>query len=274
MLRKLFLTLFSFLSALLIFGQCATVIPNEFLEYRIENNNQQKELVSYNLNKTLSVKVYRVASSLDVYDIAIGDYGPVWDELNEVFDKIGLQFDLCIEEDIPNYNYNILDLKVDTATGLNKYDEMVALHYTPNVINVYYVEEIKNFPDGGNPSGFAFMPGGADVIVLTKGSGPTTAIHEMGHFLGLFHTFETGNELVDGSNCETAGDMICDTPADIDGNTTNCQYNDQQKDANGDYYTPYLSNYMSYYGSCTCRFTNGQYNMMAMVFLEQRNYLW
>jgi len=39
--------------------------------------------------------------------------------------------------------------------------------------------------------------------------------HEMGHCLGLFHTFETMfcAESPDGSNCTTCGDMVCDTAA-------------------------------------------------------------
>ncbi|MBL0071623.1 MAG: hypothetical protein IPP34_07360 [Bacteroidetes bacterium] len=35
----------------------------------------------------------------------------------------------------------------------------------------------------------------------------------MGHFFGLYHTFETqfGSELANGSNCATTGDLVCDT---------------------------------------------------------------
>jgi len=45
--------------------------------------------------------------------------------------------------------------------------------------------------------------------------------HEMGHVLNLWHTHhgcETDGiwEATDGSNCETSGDFICDTPADPD----------------------------------------------------------
>jgi hypothetical protein len=38
----------------------------------------------------------------------------------------------------------------------------------------------------------------------------------MGHFLGLLHTHEDsfGKENVDGTNCRTAGDLLCDTKAD------------------------------------------------------------
>ena len=41
--------------------------------------------------------------------------------------------------------------------------------------------------------------------------------HEMGHLIGLFHPWESqfGLECVNGSNCATAGDLLCDTPASI-----------------------------------------------------------
>ena len=47
--------------------------------------------------------------------------------------------------------------------------------------------------------------------------------HEMGHCLNLYHPFQGPNgclELVNGSNCEECGDLVCDTPADFFGNIT------------------------------------------------------
>ena len=48
------------------------------------------------------------------------------------------------------------------------------------------------------------------------GGNDTTLSHELGHYFDLYHTHETsfGTECPSGSNCQSAGDMVCDTPAD------------------------------------------------------------
>jgi len=113
-----------------------------------------------------------------------------------------------------------------------------------------------------------------------------TISHEIGHEFRLDHTFERSNgvELVDGSNCATAGDLICDTPADpnrndlVSGNDCIWEgtYEDENgfeihlRDANGDKYTPSLSNLMSNYGVWGCRhdFTVQQ-SVIMHDFIEQ-----
>lgn len=84
--------------------------------------------------------------------------------------------------------------------------------------------------------------------------------HEMGHVLGLWHThhgtmYEGGDasqcaELVDGSNSDTCGDYIEDTPADphlnFNVNPITCQWLGTGIDANGDYYAPDTRLIMSY----------------------------
>ena len=260
-----------------LFGQCGTIIPDAHKENPIIIQDQNKGLIKNYLNKTLSVNVFVVASDLNTYDFLLVDYKPLWDELNEIFEPIGLSFELCFEQKIPNYNYNNdLVLGETENPNLLKDDEMFAQYYMDNVINVYYVESIYAEELDG-VGGYAYLPGGPDIIVLRKSSGIKTLVHEIGHFFGLYHTFETsfGAELVNKNNCGEAGDLVCDTPADNNGEYSDgCVYLGPGTDANGDYYTPYLSNYMSYYGACVCRFTNGQYNRMAWNYLNIRNYLW
>ncbi|MBD8489821.1 T9SS type A sorting domain-containing protein [Echinicola sp. CAU 1574] len=81
--------------------------------------------------------------------------------------------------------------------------------------------------------------------------------HEMGHCLNLFHTFQgtmAGTpgcaEAINGSNCNSCGDLVCDTPAD-DGFGTTFGFN------------PDLTNIMSYYPDAD-HFTNGQGQRMLL----------
>lgn len=90
--------------------------------------------------------------------------------------------------------------------------------------------------------------------------------HEMGHCLGLLHTFEDfmGAECPDGSGCGSDGDFVCDTPADFPGSqnmSSGCTYTGSQTiNCNGSTqtYNPPTSNIMSYWASCYALFTAGQ----------------
>jgi hypothetical protein len=83
--------------------------------------------------------------------------------------------------------------------------------------------------------------------------------HEVGHCLGLMHTFETVNglEKINGSDASTTGDQVTDTPADpfaYNGNAcftvsnNNCTYNGTCTDPGGaTNFTPPYNNLMAYW---------------------------
>lgn len=133
-----------------------------------------------------------------------------------------------------------------------------------DAINIYLVKDLFNFGAQGIAS-FTFSP--YQGILVIHGSAPySTTPHEVGHYFDLFHTHETafGAECVDGSNCSTAGDLLCDTPADprlgSDNVNFQCAYTGNETDScNADSYAPDVTNYMSYSRRhCRTTWTSGQ----------------
>lgn len=183
--------------------------------------------------------------------------------LNEYYFPAGIEFYFCGTG--PNFidNSQFYDFQSTEEGAL-----ALAAGENNNAINMYFVDEIDNTGGPSFTAGYAYAPANAvqsTRIVLRNDNvaDGSTIVHEMGHHFALLHTFETavvplpgggfggGAELVNGSNCTTAGDIICDTPADPGFNGTNvnlaCQYVGTATDANNDLYNPMIENVMSYY---------------------------
>jgi gliding motility-associated-like protein len=152
-------------------------------------------------------------------------------------------------------------------------------------INIWYVSDIEletvaKFDCGKwarlNGGGYATMPPALPatdgIVVSSFGS---LLAHEMGHYLGLYHTFEGLNCKND--DCTVDGDKVCDTPPDASlGNSFSCNQPDNSC------YTDTLSgftkdmpdqitNFMDYGNeSCHNEFTPGQAQRMIAVIHTQR----
>lgn len=222
------------------------------------------------LGRTLSISVHSIEDSLGVPSVTISDAQNMIASLNTAFAPICLQFSLCKFEIIKNYKYS-------TFFSFTDEPEVNALYNHANMINIYCPRRV--FVGSAIGVGIEFggySPLGGSVnsnTVLVANASGDVAIHELGHFFGLMHTFENpGSELVNGSNCATAGDLICDTEADFDATQQfppvfiGCNYVGNLVDSNGDFYTPLLANYMSY-SPCGCKFTHQQYLRMAATYL-------
>lgn len=229
-------------------------------------------------NKTLALSVHIVLDTAGNTNISQVAINASITSLNAAFAKMCLQFKICKQDTIPESMYDVYDEAKHQVEMGTKYD-------VPNTINIYYV--IDNAACGKAPLPMGPSPIPYSVtrdFIFIKKSCPDAIIHEMGHFFGLQHTFETsgGVELANGSNCAISGDSICDTEADpypatqlTPGTCTLTPASKALKDVNGDYYTPPICNIMSYYsGPCTKYFTTEQFNKMLLMYRTKRNYLW
>lgn len=187
------------------------------------------------------------------------------EELNEQFAVANVQFFICSTHLIANDDY------YDFNKGLET--EVTRRYNISGTLNLYFVNNIIG--PGGLICGYAYLPStDKHHMFLTNDcvTQGTTHLHEMGHYLGLYHThgkfnYQLTDELVNGDNCSTAGDEICDTPADP--NVANwidadCDYAAELRDANGDLFAPDPHNMMSYgHGHCRDYFTAGQYQRIS-----------
>lgn len=101
-----------------------------------------------------------------------------------------------------------------------EFAQMHTEHYEHEAIHIFFVNTLS-VADGTNHCGistpsFLLSNGIAVNNSCAPPSDNSTLPHQMGHYLGLFHTHETifGVECPSGSNCSLTGDLTCDTPAD------------------------------------------------------------
>jgi hypothetical protein len=222
------------------------------------------------LNRELSIVFHVVLDSSGQPGVTAASMDGAIDKLNAAWKPICISFKKCSVNYIPNYNYNQWTDTQDEPTCFPNY-------CVDKTINIFLVENILSPSNAGGYAG-EFSLGNCNRIVELKSAvNGNVTIHEMGHFFGLPHTWVVNNELVIRSNCYNTGDGFCDTESDPypQGKDPNepCGFKAGPKDANNNYYTPPVDNFMTYFKGCNCRFTQEQYNFMAYEFLTKGTFL-
>ena len=219
--------------------------------------------------RVLSIHLHLVANSLYNYYPDNAGVQQALVNLNEAFERSGISFRYCEIDSIENYKYN--DFSIDYEIP-----EIKTLYYKAGVINVFVVGDIEKQGIFSRIEGYTFFPGGDDIIIITKLDFTSNGLaHQMGHFFGLYNTYEDGFgiELLDGSNCSTAGDLICDTPADVPVGMNGCVPFYTVTDSTGNKYHHPFNNMMSGNKFCRCVFSIAQMNKMAYNLQHARSYL-
>lgn len=227
-------------------------------------------------------------------------------EMNEFYAATEMRFYLK-----PHPTYGLFDYTINNNNVYNTQTNTILMQSRRNqsAINVYVVNEPGN---SNNQPGqvLGYYNPGTDWLVMRKtevnGNGNGTLNHEMGHFFSLRHphygwennpfdptdptwpiapTFSPPEpygailtEFVNGSNCSTAADLLCDTPADYcfgyGWPNGNCVYTLGAKDPMGVQVDPMENNIMGYFIGCDYVFTPSQITtMLADREASDRNYL-
>lgn len=191
-------------------------------------------------------------------------------ELNEDYAPYDFQF--FFAGGTFNYINNTAFYENHSATT----NSVMAFQRDSRALNVFIVESANT--DGGNGNGvtLAYYNIPRDWIVITKTyirKDDNTLSHEIGHFFSLNHTFSgweseaynTENvpapvnspggvptERQNRTNCENAGDFICDTDADYNNGLgwNGCDFTRNVLDPQGNRIDPHERNHMSYFLSC------------------------
>ncbi|KAG5924852.1 hypothetical protein E4U42_004537 [Claviceps africana] len=167
--------------------------------------------------------------------------------MNDNYENMGFQFTL------KKIDYTV---NVDWAGGQYGFAMKKQLRKGDyGTLNLYYVNTVAKsstgaitgtcqFPNNRGNSGDNLISDGCVIRLDTMSNGQTTT-HEVGHWLGLFHTFQGG--------CTGDGDMVADTPAcrptwTCDEETDTCPQLPGKDD---------VHNFMAY-GNCRNWFTDGQ----------------
>lgn len=184
-------------------------------------------------------------------ELALASANTLWSESGIQFCKPGATIEHLSDE-----LYN----NTDTLSEVN---ELRSMDQVPDTINVYFVNNLRI--EIGSLCGISsFTTSAVQGIAVDNGclphtGNPSTFAHELAHYFDLYHTHEPafGDECTDGLNCDIAGDLVCDTPADpnVRGDVSpgDCVWNgNDQPDCGEGPYTPPVRNVMSYSPS-TCR---------------------
>lgn len=232
------------------------------------------------------------------------------EHLNEAFANSGsyahangvntnIQFCLAAQDPLGQYTNGItrtFSLLTNLMIETQDLELKDLIRWDPNkYLNIWLVNEISSISMGAGVAGYAYFPTSQgqpeDGIVNEAAYFGSTQdnskvhIHEAGHYLGLYHTFEGG---CTNNDCQTDGDMVCDTPPDnstasvpCSAQPNTCSSDDDDTSTNNPFRPIALGglgdqpdqfkNYMDYgYQTCQAYFSEGQSERMYAAISTQR----
>lgn len=238
---------------------------------------------------TLRVFIHNITNN----DGTLGNLSPIntisstiMAELNSRFNPLNIYFEKKGDEQISSTaiynNFTFIESLGGDFNADGKFDYF-NLNAQDDAIDIYILQNTPTVPVIGQTTvdGIAAEIGSTSLVVFGQTNTPLnlkTLVHEMGHCLGLYHTFhgacgtgEPGND-EDEKNPFFTGDYVDDTPPDpthdfnqVDANCNNVSANIRNLCTNatsslsGAGFNPLPNNFMDYISdACRTGLTNGQ----------------
>lgn len=264
------------------------------LEIQKGLNESKQKLLSHNSNLKIIPVVVHVIHDGGTNNISDAQIQSQIDVLNEDFRKIiatngygngvDTEIEFCLAKKDPQGKCTNGIVRINSPLSNHQTyqrSQLKLLSYWDNTryLNMYVVKNINN---GSGILGYSSFPGGPaneDGIVVrhdyfgkigtAASSLGRTTTHEIGHWFGLYHTFNGGC----GIDTCADGDLVCDTPPAANPNfgcpTINSCSNDIPN------VNDQIQNYLDYSDdNCKNMFTNGQKQRMHSTLVSLRNDIW
>lgn len=271
----------------------STQINKAELEIQSGINKAEQKILSHNPNLKIIPVVVHVIHDGGTNNISDAQIQTQIDVINEDFRKkfgtngfgagVDTDIEFCLAKKDPNGKCTNGIVRINSPLSNHQtYQRSLLknLSYWDNTryLNMYVVKNINN---GGGILGYSSFPGGPaneDGIVVrhdyfgkigtAASSLGRTTTHEIGHWFGLYHTFNNGC----GTDTCSGGDLVCDTPPVANPNfgcpgTVNSCTIDSKPDQ--------TLNYMDYTNdNCKNIFTAGQKLRMQSTLTTIRDTIW
>lgn len=259
---------------------CGTSEPSqEDIKYLREVINRANGDALRNAGLTaIPIRVHIINQSNGTGGLSLANLNKGISYINYHYLEAGIEYYICGIDYINDDQFYDLDKSQEAA--------LTAGNQVDNAINIYFANTLTS--GESNICGYAYFPGNNNLYntIIIKNScayssDNGTFPHELGHYFSLYHTHQSTSEgntdtfaehvprSGANSNCDSAGDYLCDTEADPkydsqEFNQPNCTYTGGGMDIYGNSYIPPTNNIMSYFPDvCGGMFTPDQTTRIA-----------
>lgn len=286
------------------------LLINDFIHEKHKNNSGGIEkTLSANLIIPVVVYVVHEYGPENITDLQVMSQ---IDALNNYYEDYGIQFCLATKKGVQNLTSISTPAGITSTTpGIFHYGSSVLTNHNVSqqaaltaisstlpadqYLRIWVVKGITSntLPPGQKILGYSMLPefaaSATDGIVMSYDAFGDVAtcscstlesysqlgrilVHEVGHYLGLYHTFNGGCQGMSVSDCATSGDKVCDTPP-VNAPNSGCPVSTWNTCSESPNLPDDIHNYMDYVSeSCMTGFTNGQNDrMIAEINLFRSN---